>query len=255
MALLPTIFQPVQKIDKIDADTRDRRFRLKATGGGFLANLIGLGSKAALTADAEGFRLRRKRFGQEDSTFVPRHHIASTVYVVMMKPLLLLFQGLFFTLVGVGTLLLGPNKDAGTITAGILLTVGIVSVVLYIVSRKRVILGVISTGGTVETIKLKVNADELTDILEGVAILESLVQDRAAPERPERTERPEKPREPSPAAEPRRSRRSSTADEGDTRRIACPGCGAHLTVSSGMAGKKVRCSACQEVMQVPEADE
>src|SRR4051812_35759735 len=35
----------------------------------------------------------------------------------------------------------------------------------------------------------------------------------------------------------------------------CPGCGGRLKVSEEMAGRKVRCSKCQGVAQVPAAEE
>ncbi|HUR55733.1 MAG TPA: hypothetical protein VMZ71_16465, partial [Gemmataceae bacterium] len=152
MPPLQAMFQPVMKVTGIDTDSD--RFRIKAASGGFLAKLLGMGTASSLTMDATGLRLKKSTFGGEEHTFIPRHQIASTVYVVQ-KPLELLILGLMTLIMLVGIVFL---------------------IVYFFFSKKRVIVGVISSGGTVESLKLKATEDDLADIKAGMAVVEQLLQ-------------------------------------------------------------------------------
>lgn len=101
-----TVFQPMMTVHGIKADADTQRFTIKAAGGGFLANLLGLGTRSSLTVDENGFRLHKTTFGADERTYIPRSQIASTVHVVM-KPVELLILG-FVTLpiVGFGLILI-----------------------------------------------------------------------------------------------------------------------------------------------------
>ncbi|MFO0825784.1 MAG: hypothetical protein U0792_22135 [Gemmataceae bacterium] len=57
MQLIQGVFQPVMTVDDVEADPESGYFKLKASGGGFLAKMLGLGTTATVTVDANGFRL------------------------------------------------------------------------------------------------------------------------------------------------------------------------------------------------------
>ncbi len=224
--MMQTMFQPMMDVEKVTAD--DERFRLKATGGGFLAKMLGMGTKATVTADASGFRLQKSTFGQEENIFVPRSHIASTLYIVS-KPL-------EFLVLGLVTL---P-----------LFGLGLVFILVYFLSKKRIVIGVVSSGGTVESVKLKANTDTLDDVREGMKLLEELIR----PVRAERNDSDSKtvsddaqtrPAAPSPSRGKALPLPPSTVAE--TIDADCPGCGARISLPATSVGKRVRCPSCREV--------
>ena len=243
MAMFQTVFQPMMKLRSVEADASEPLFRVKATGGGALAQMLGMGSKASLTINEEGFRLQKTTFGSDENTYIPRQQIASTVCVAM-KPLEMLVLGL------------------ATLP---LFGLGIIFIVMYFIGRRRVIVGVVSCGGTVESLKLKATDDQLEDIREGMAILDDLIRERggSSAERSERPERPAKaaeekgpskpwdePRKPKPVPAPAPAP-APAADA--TRIISCPACGTRMSVPASAAGRKVRCTSCREVFPVPAA--
>ncbi len=225
MPSLQTIFQPMMRVRGIKADADAQRFTIKATGGGFLANLLGLGTKASLTVDENGFRLHKTTFSADEKTYIPRAQIASTVHVVM-KPVELLILGLV-TLPLFGF--------------------GIILIIVYFLSRRRVIIGVISTGGTAESVKLKASDDELEEIRDGMAILEELIRGRAEEEESDSADR----RPLAPIAEVRHAKPMPVSNPGLPHVIPCPSCGTRMSIPPGAAGRKVRCGSCREVFPVP----
>ena len=250
MAQFQLVFQQQMKIRGIEADASEPLFRVKAVGGGAIAQMLGMGSKASITVNEDGFRLQKTTFGSDENTYIPRQQIASSVCLVM-KPMELLVLGL------------------ATLP---LFGLGLVFILIYFFSRRRVVIGVVSVGGTVESLKLKANDDELAELREGMAILDELIRTRggAAPERSERPERPAKAavEEKTPAKpwdEPRKPKSVSgsasapalrppptpAADAGGTRIICCPACGTRMSVPASATGRKVRCTSCREVFPVP----
>ncbi len=231
MPLMQAMFQPPMSIEAIKADTDEREFRLRAKSGNFLANLFGMGSKSTITMDHMGFRINKSTFGSDETTYIPRSHIASTVHVVA-KPMEYLILGLLLLIV----------------------LVGIIFLLMFLFSSRRVIVGVISTGGTVEALKLKVSPKQIEQIKEGMAIMEAIVQEGVkssnsspAPQRPT-----EEPRRPQATASSSSSASALTfAEPTGTLQVNCPGCGTRLNVPVAMAGRKVRCSSCREIIQVP----
>lgn len=232
MPPLQAVFQPTMTATSIEAESD--RFRLKAQGGGFFAKLLGMGTASSMTVDAAGMRLKKSTFAGEENTFIPRHQIASTVSVVQ-KPVELL-------LIGLMTL---P-----------LFGLGLIFFIVYFFAKKRVIVGVLSTAGTVEVLKLKANKDDLSDIRDGMTVVEQLLQagspaSSALP--PARTE------EMAPAPAAGRSRGTFTppappaappppADTG-THLINCPSCQTQMSVPGNALGRKVRCVSCREVFR------
>ena len=232
MPPLQAVFQPVMKVTGIETD--DDRFRIKAASGGFLAKLLGMGTASSLTVDSTGMRLKKSTFSGEEHTFIPRHQIASTVYVVQ-KPLELLILGLMTLMVLVGIVLL---------------------IIYFFFSKKRVIVGVISSGGTVESLKLKATEDDLAEIKAGMAFVEQLLQAGGGS-----TPAPPPPPPPSksgvaPSFTARQQQKSVAASpppppptEGGTHIIACPSCRTQMSVTDATLGKKVRCVSCREVFR------
>jgi predicted Zn finger-like uncharacterized protein len=222
--LLQTIFQPMMTVRGLKADAAERKFQVKATGGGFLANLLGMGSKATLTMDEHGFRLNKLTFGSDEKVFIPRPQIASTVYVIM-KPVELLVLGLMTLPIGIGLVLL----------------------IVYFFARRRVIIGVVSTGGTVESVKLKANDDELAEIREGMAVVEELIRVRPGAESEDSGEE----RPPRRLSEPSRGASAPAAAPasapGVPRIVPCPSCGTRMSIPPSAVGRKVRCGSCREV--------
>jgi len=214
MPLLQTMFQPMMDINKIDADADNSRFRLKAAGGGFFARLLGLGTKATITADAHGFRLQKTTFSVDENTYIPRTKIASTVCVVT-KPLEYLILGLL-TLPLFG--------------------LGLIFILVYFFAKKRVIIGVVSTGGTVESVKLKATDGHTDDIRDGMEILEGLIRDESSAGRttPQATRARPASAPPQPQAE-------------ETNIMSCPHCGTRMSIPVSAAGRKFRCTSCREV--------
>ena len=230
MPTLQMLFQPLMDIDRIEADAEEGRFRLRATGGGFFAKLFGMGTKAVVTADSHGFRLQKTTFGADENTYIPRSQIASTVCVVA-KPLEFLVLGLF------------------TLP---LLGLGLIFLLVYFFAKRRVIVGVVSSGGTVESVKLKATVDHLDDIREGMKILERLLRDEATPGPPTAvTAQPARPV----AARPARSPPPPPPPvAGNSTLITCPSCGTRMNLPASAAGRKVRCTSCREVFTA-SADE
>ena len=234
MPPLQAVFQPVMKVTGIETD--DARFRIKAASGGFLAKLLGMGTASSLTVDSTGLRLKKSTFGGEEHTFIPRHQIASTVYVVQ-KPLELLILGL----------------------ATLVMLVGIVFIIIYFFSKKRVIVGVISSGGTVESLKLKATADDLAEIKAGMAFVEQLLQVAGGGSAPPAAPPPTSKSGVAPSFTARQQQKSAAAapppppppppSDGGTHIIACPSCSTQMSVTDATLGKKVRCVSCREVFR------
>lgn len=225
MPSLQTIFQPMMTVRGIKADADARRFTIKATGGGFLANLLGLGTRASWTVDENGFRLHKTTFSSDEKTYIPRPQIASTVHVIM-KPVELLILGLL-TLPFFGF--------------------GLILIIVYFLSRRRVIVGVISNGGTAESVKLKASDDELEEIRDGMAILDELIRGEADEKSSDSAER----RTVAPIAEVSYAKPKPVSNPSLPQVIPCPSCGTRMSIPAGAAGRKVRCGSCREVFPVP----
>jgi predicted Zn finger-like uncharacterized protein len=259
MPLLQTLFQPSLKVKSTKADAEGRRFHVKAVGGGFFARLFGFGTDSSLTVNEDGFRLEKTTFGMEETVYIPRSKIASTLCVVS-KPVILLVIGILMLLGGGGSLLAIAlsNARVSHIPSFLLIGVGLIFLVIYFLSRRGVIIGVVSTGGTVESMKLKASDAQLETIREGMDLLELLI--REGSESPPSDSEPAGPRSPwssgsraakaAPAAAP-----APAAESGGMRTIACPSCGTRMSVPAAAAGKKVRCVSCREVFPVPTAGE
>lgn len=254
---LLALFQATMKTDRVEAESDARRFRLKATGGNFLTAILGISPRASLTADAHGFRLQKTTFGSEENTYIPRNKIASTVSVVV-SPVQYLIAGIMNLFVaGLMLLMLAFTKADVTVPLVMFGLIGVVFIILYFVSNRRVVIGVISTGGTGEVVKLKANENQLADIREGMKILEGLIRDDSVPAAPslpdDREEDAPPPRRPAAVAAPSRGKFTPTpppppppaADE--TSIITCPSCGTRMSIPSSAAGRKVRCTSCREV--------
>lgn len=207
MPTIQSMFQPMMDIERIDADPDERRFRLKATGGGGFARMLGLGSYATITVDETGFRMQKKKFGSDETTFVPRGKIAASVCMVM-KPLEWL---------GLGVTLLP------------FFGIGLIFLIAYLFAKKRIIVGVLSDGGTMESVKLKAKAANLEDVHEGMRILEELLMETAAAPR---------------ANSPSHSQPPAVEQKVVTY---CPHCEAKMSLPASGIGRKVRCLSCREV--------
>ena len=236
MPPIQALFQPQMTPTAIETDSD--RFRLKAEGGGLFAKMLGMGTTSSMVVDATGMRLKKSTFAGEELTFIPRHQIASTVYVVQ-KPVELLVLGL----------------------ATLIAVIGIVILIVYFFSKKRVLVGVLSTAGTVEVLKLKANEDDVAELKAGMAFLESLLQmapASSAAASPVRTEEMpaapppptarRSPSPPPPPAPPPPVAAAAPADAG-TQIINCPSCGTQMSVPQNALGRKVRCVSCREVFR------
>ncbi len=119
--------------------------------------------------------------------------------------------------------------------ATLFIVVGIVFIIAFFLARRRFIIGIISTGGTEETLKLKASGSEMEELQEAVAVMEELVRSRAAAsagrQLEERSEGPP-------------SERSQQAT------VTCPNCNSRMKAPTSMAGKKVRCASCREPFTV-----
>jgi predicted Zn finger-like uncharacterized protein len=233
MPPIQALFQPVMNATAIETDAD--RFRLKAEGGGLFAKMLGMGTTSSMVVDATGMRLKKSTFAGEELTFIPRHQIASTVYVVQ-KPVELLILGI----------------------ATLIAVIGIVLLIIYFTSRKRVIVGVLSTAGTVEVLKLKANEDDVAELKAGMAFLESLLQmaPAAVAASPVRTEEmPVAPTArrsfspPAPPAPPPPAAAAAPVADAGTQIINCPSCGTQMSVPTNALGRKVRCVSCREVFR------
>lgn len=207
MSVMQAMFQPPMDVERIDLDEDAQRFRLKATGGGAFARMIGLGSKATLTVDATGVRMHKSKFGSDETVFVPRSKIASTV-CVLSRPMEFL---------GLGVALLP------------IFGIGLIFLILFFVLKKRIVVGVLSDGHTLEWVKLKGNFDMLEDIRDGMRILEELLRGQ------QREPYPLSDLEPIPALPV------------DEKAITyCKHCGAKMSLPTSSLGRKIRCPACRE---------
>lgn len=218
MQLIQGVFQPVMDVEDVEADPDGGYFKLKASGGGFLAKMFGLGTTATVTIDANGFRLQKTSFGADENVYVPLAHIATTVRIIA-KPT-------EFLALGMATLVVWG--------------LGLIFLLIYLFSKKRIIIGVVSSAGTAEALKIKVDEKTLKDIRQGGKILERLLNERTlepapAPERKSRPSREE------PAA---REESAPWASEGVMTQ--CPNCGTRISIPSGSIGKKIRCTSCRE---------
>ncbi|WP_439626717.1 hypothetical protein [Gemmata sp.] len=248
MHLMQSVFQPLLTIDRVEADDDEKRFVLKATGGGFLAKLLGLGTKATVTVNETGFRLQKTRFGSDEVVFIPRGQIATTVRVVA-RPVELLVFGL--SMMGLAVVNLGASQVArgGGDTFGPMVAIfallGVVLLVAYFLSKRRITLGVGATGGTVESLKLKADEDSLEEIRAGMKILEAFLT--APVSAPAAVAAPAAPSRSTagwvPVADP-----AAPADaQPEAFVVTCASCGSQMNVPAAAAGKRVRCSSCRGV--------
>jgi hypothetical protein len=210
MPTMQTMFQPMMDIERVDADPDGQRFRLKAMGGGAFARMLGFGSYATITVDETGFRLQKKKFGSDETTFVPRAKISSTVFMVM-KPMEWL---------GIGMALLP------------IFGIGLIFLIAYLFAKKRIIVGVLSDGHTLESVKLKAKPANIEDVREGMQILEELLMGTAA------------------APPPSRSSENFEAPVAAVEEKVvtyCPHCEAKMSLPASGIGRRVRCLSCREV--------
>ena len=246
MHLMQSVFQPLLTVDRAEADDDGNRFVLKATGGGFIAKLLGLGTKATLTVNESGFRLQKTRFGSDEVVFIPRGQIATTVRIVA-RPVELLVLGIVMMGLAVLNLVASQMARRGGDAFGPMMAVfallGVVMLVVYFISKRRITLGVGATGGTVESLKLKADEDSLEEIRAGMKMLEELLvtplQTAAVV-----AARPA----PSGGAGWAVVPNASPAEPAQEGFVAtCGNCSSQMSVPAAAAGKWVRCSSCREV--------
>jgi predicted Zn finger-like uncharacterized protein len=220
------IFQPIMKTKGVEVDPDAQTFRVKAASGGLMA-MLGMGSKGSFAMDSNGFRLKKSSFSMDEDTYIPRDKIASTIFVVT-KPMELLILGL------------------ATIA---LFGLGIIFLIAYLLAKKRVIVGIVSDAGEPESLKLKASTEQLEDIREGMRLVEDLIQIDAGASSERRSSSPP------PALESRRSKSSSSSSSASESNgsfiTSCPSCATQMNVPAAAAGRKVRCTSCREVFQVP----
>lgn len=228
MPMIQSIFQPMMEVDRVDADPDGGRFRLKAHGGSFFTRMLGLAPKATITVDETGFRLEKTKFGSEETTFIPMSKIASTVYMVM-KPIE--FLGFAFSCVVFGLPFFAARDVPVVVPLG-LLGLALIFVLVFFFGKKRTIVGAVSAGSTVESVKLKAKAANIEDIREGMRILEELLMDTAS------------------APPPSRSSEYSDAPVAAVEEKVvtyCPHCEAKMSLPASGIGRRVRCLSCREV--------
>ncbi|MFO0825785.1 MAG: hypothetical protein U0792_22140 [Gemmataceae bacterium] len=161
-----------------------------------------------------GSACKKTSFGADENVYVPLAHIASTVRIIS-KPT-------EFLALGLATLIIWG--------------LGIIFLLIYLFSKKRIIIGVMSSAGTAEALKIKVDDKTLKDIRQGGKILERLLTERTlepapSPERRSRPAREEVVAREDPAP---------WASEGVTAQ--CPNCGTRISIPIGSVGKKIRCT-------------
>ncbi|MBA4189896.1 MAG: hypothetical protein C0467_18080 [Planctomycetaceae bacterium] len=220
MQVIQGVFQPVLSVDEIESDPDAGVFQLHASGGGFFARLFGMGTNAIVTIEPSGFRLQKTTFGAVESVYVPLSHIASTVRIIS-KPLEFLVLGLF-TLPIWG--------------------LGLIFLIVYLFSKKRLIIGVVSSGGTVESLKVKADDKTIKDIRNGGKILEALINQRSSQMSAVAAEPVPVPR----AAPVREEAAASPPWMESTVVTVCPSCGSRQSVSATSVGRRIRCANCRE---------
>ena len=224
MPMIQSIFQPMMEIDRVDTDPDAQRFRLKAHGGSFFTRMLGLAPKATISVDETGFRLEKTKFGTEETTFIPISKIAATVYMVM-KPVE--FLGFAFSCLVFGLPMFAADVPAPVPLA--ILFLGLIFVLVFFFGKKRTIVGAVSAGSTVESVKLKAKAANIEDIREGMRILEELLMETAA------------------APRSRGSQYSEPPAVEEKVVTYCPHCEAKMSLPVSGIGRKVRCLSCREV--------
>jgi hypothetical protein len=213
--------QPTWRIRDITVTPDKQTVNVQAHAEGltaFLLRLMGIPTTASLQADPSGVYVTTSRFSGTTRTFCPRSHIATSI-LVDAKPVELLIAGL----------LLLP-----------LFFIGVLLWIAYIFAKRRIVLGVGTSAGTVESLKLKASSVERDQLSSAASVIESLIQGSAAASAGAAP--PGMPATRSPSTPPPTPRGST---------IVCDGCGKQLSIPPGTpSGKRFSCPGCGGVVQV-----
>jgi hypothetical protein len=146
------LFQPAFTPEAIEVG--DQMCSIQARPGGLvaaIASALGVGTKSHVTANHSGVSFVRTSLSGSSRTFYPLRHVAGTVHAAR-RPIIVAVVGA--VLVAAGLITVSSFEPlVGWVNVG----VGAALLLYGLLSGKKVVLGVVSTGGTTASIKLDVS--------------------------------------------------------------------------------------------------
>jgi hypothetical protein len=171
MTLIQDMLQPSLKLEQIERS--ETGFVIKATKKGFfaaLASALGMGNSSSMEASEQGILLRRSSMSGEARTYVPHTQVTSTVYL-LGRPIAIWILGFLIFLSGLGVSI----EDIDNIAALPMMLVGLGCTIGYRYAPKTVSVGVVSSAGTVENLKLEASDEQANELLLAIASLDARV--------------------------------------------------------------------------------
>lgn len=251
----PIVLQPTYALKKAELDEQQLRVHLAGRREGFwawVAGLFGADPHCELTMDATGFNLKRGSFTGTETVYTPIRQIAAAV-IQTNKPVERLLISMILFVLGLALL---PTP---AIVVGIVLAcLALIFLLLFLFGKRRLVLGVVLTGGVGESVRLNVNRLDLRNVELGYAIMEAIMSEgKRLPPEPTVEEAGDDDAsaigghdDAGPLTA--RSRVAPVAEKSPLPTTAvCPFCRQTIPIPPEARGRRVRCSACQEIFRVP----
>src|SRR5262249_55587899 len=202
-----------------------------------LVRLLGVGTTAQMSIDDDGFSNEQTSFRGVHRAYVPRGQMGATLFVIA-RPVELLTLGLPLLLVNAYVLyyFIAPARrpDADLLIFASLVGVGmgIVLVAAFLFLPSRVLLGVVTTAGACECMKLRVTGSDIERLEKAAGIFGAITNLVAQP-----------------AATYVGVPLSSKAIP--HYMVACPECKTEMLLPNEAKNRRVRCHTCHEIFRAP----
>lgn len=176
MSGLAQFGQPEMRIVELVADAGNLRVSIAARKDGIvqaILNLMGIAGTASIQGDVEGCTVERSSFVGQSRTYVAWSQVSTTSHNVT-KATAYLASALPLLIFGLAALFGGRSPSSLPKELGFLfLGLAGVMVILFFIKRS-VVVGLLTTGGSYETIKLKGSAAQMEELKEVMKVMELL---------------------------------------------------------------------------------
>ena len=231
--------QPEMKIVELSGDAENLRVNITARKDGIIAailEMMGISGTASIQGDVEGCTFERSSFTGQSRTYIAWSQVSATVYTIG-KAVAYLATAMPLVVLAISSFIGGSKSGIPPALGVLFLGLAAVLIVFFFLKRS-VVVGLLTSGGTVEGIKLKGSAEQMEQLKAVMKVMEML--NRAASD----TDAGNGHR--TPAAAPSHVAPPAFTGGADATVATCPHCQARMKVPNGKAGHAMRCPKCSQ---------
>lgn len=152
-------FAPKQKIESFNLSSDGFQIQSRNVGiVGAITSAMGIGAKSHLDVDPRGAAIRTSNLSGQTRSYIPLSSISATVYRYG-SPVGLLGAGVTFGFIGLPGLLSGGDPSGI-----IFMVLAAICVAAFFFSPKTVTIGIITSAGTADTLRLEAKGPQIDEL-------------------------------------------------------------------------------------------